>query len=116
MAEAEEMTDRVAILLRGEIVTIGTPLEITATGAELTKVSVRTTNACLSNAEASFPGVSQISLKEEYIIFFSEDIGPTVSAIIAYIEAQGDTIIDLRVERPSLEDRFLEITDGGNAQ
>jgi ABC-2 type transport system ATP-binding protein len=33
-----------------------------------------------------------------------------VSAIIAHIEAQGDTLIDLRVERPSLEDRFLEIT------
>jgi ABC-2 type transport system ATP-binding protein len=116
MAEAEEMTDRVAILLRGEIVTIGTPMEITATGAELTKVSVRTTNSCLFDTEISFPGVSQQSPKEEYIIFFSEDIGPTVSAIIAYIEAQGDTIIDLRVERPSLEDRFLEITDGGNVQ
>ncbi|OGO15132.1 MAG: ABC transporter [Chloroflexi bacterium RBG_16_48_8] len=114
MAEAEEMTDRVAILLRGEIVTIGTPLEITATGAELTKVSVRTANSCLSNAEASFPGVNQQSPKEEYVIFFSENIGPTVSAIIAYIEARGDTIIDLRVERPSLEDRFLEITDRGN--
>jgi ABC-2 type transport system ATP-binding protein len=116
MAEAEEMTDRVAILLRGEIVTTGTPMEITATGAELTKVSVRTMNSCLFNSDVSFPGVSQQSPKEEYIIFFSEDIGPTVSAIIAYIASQGDNIIDLRVERPSLEDRFLEITDGGNAQ
>lgn len=116
MAEAEEMTDRVAILLKGEIVATGTPLEITATGAELTKVSVRTAHSCLSNAGISFPGVSQETLKEDYTIYFSEDIGPTVSAIIAYIESQGDTIIDLRVERPSLEDRFLEITDGGNAQ
>ena len=41
---------------------------------------------------------------------FSTDIGPTVSAIIAHIEAREDTLIDLRVERPSLEDRFLEIT------
>jgi len=116
MAEAEEMADRVAILLRGEIVTIGTPLEITATGVELTKVSVRTANSCLSGKEVPFPGVSQQSHKEEYIIFFSKDIGPTVAAIIAYIEAQGDSIIDLRVERPSLEDRFLEITDGGKPQ
>ena len=115
MAEAEELTDRVAILLQGKIVTIGTPMEITATGIELTKVSVRTMNSCLFDAEFSFPGVNQKSHKEEYIIFFSEDIGPTVSAIIDTIEAQGDTIIDLRVERPSLEDRFLEITVGGNA-
>ncbi len=48
--------------------------------------------------------------KDEYNIYFSTDIGPTVSAIIAHIEAQEDTLIDLRVERPSLEDRFLEIT------
>jgi ABC-2 type transport system ATP-binding protein len=116
MAEAEEMTDRVAILLNGEIVTIGTPLEITATGAELTKVSVRTVNSCFLDTDKTFPGVSQQSLKEEYIIFFSEDVGPTVAAIIAHIEAQADSIIDLRVERPSLEDRFLEITDEGNAQ
>ena len=32
------------------------------------------------------------------------------------IEAQQDTLIDLRVERPSLEDRFLEITQYGAAQ
>jgi ABC-2 type transport system ATP-binding protein len=73
-------------------------------------------NSCLFDTEFSFPGVNQKSHKEEYIIFFSEDIGPTVSAIIDTIEAQGDTIIDLRVERPSLEDRFLEITVGGNTQ
>ncbi len=42
MAEAEKMTDRVAILLRGKIVATGTPREITATGAGFTKVSVRT--------------------------------------------------------------------------
>jgi len=28
-------------------------------------------------------------------------------------EAKGDTLIDLRVERPSLEDRFLEIANLG---
>jgi len=110
MAEAEEMSDRVAILLNRKIVTIGTPMEITATGAGLTKVSVRTQGPSLSDPDLTFPAVSQRTSKEENDIFFSTDIGPTVSAIIAHIEAQGDTLIDLRVERPSLEDRFLEIT------
>jgi ABC-2 type transport system ATP-binding protein len=110
MAEAEEMSDRVAILLRGKLVTIGTPLEITATGAGLTKVSVRTGNSSLSDPNLTFPAVSQQTSKDQYSIYYSTDIGPTVSAIIAHIEAQGDTLIDLRVERPSLEDRFLEIT------
>ena len=115
MAEAEELSDRVAILLNRKIVTIGTPMEITATGAGLTKVSVRTQNSSLSDPALVFPAVSQRFSKDEYEIFFSTDIGPTVSAIIAQIEAQGDTLIDLRVERPSLEDRFLEITTGNGS-
>ncbi len=116
MAEAEEMSDRVAILLRGKIVAIGTPLEITATGAGLTKVSVRTEGSSLSDPGITFPAVSQCVPKDEYAIYFSTDIGPTVAAIIAHVEAQEDTLIDLRVERPSLEDRFLEITTVGGAQ
>ena len=116
MAEAEEMADRIAILLRGQIVTSGTPIEITAEGAGLTKVSVRTQRSSLSEPGVSFPAVSQQASKDEYSIYFSKDIGPTVAAIISHIETRQDVLIDLRVERPSLEDRFLEITSPGDGQ
>jgi ABC-2 type transport system ATP-binding protein len=116
MAEAEEMSDRVAILLKGKIVSMGTPLEITSTGAGLTKISVRTQNSSLSVSRYSFPAVSQHLFKDEYNIYYSTDIGPTISELISHIQAQGDALVDLRVERPSLEDRFLEITKTGVAQ
>ena len=116
MAEAEEMSGRVAILLRGKIAATGTPLELTATGAGLTKVSVRTQGASLSDPGVTFPAVSQHVFKDEYAIYFSTDTGPTVSAIIAHVDAREDTLIDLRVERPSLEDRFLEIATAGGAK
>jgi ABC-2 type transport system ATP-binding protein len=113
MAEAEEMADRIAILLSGQIAASGTPIEITAEGAGLTKVSVRTQRSSLSESGVSFPAVSQQASKDEYSIYFSTDIGPTVAAIISHIETRQDALIDLRVERPSLEDRFLEITTSG---
>ncbi len=113
MAEAEEMADRIAILLSGQIATSGTPIEITAEGAGLTKVSVRTQKSSLSEPGVSFPAVSQQGSKDEYNIYFSTDIGPTLAAIISHIETRQDALIDLRVERPSLEDRFLEITSPG---
>ncbi len=116
MAEAEEMADRIAILLGGKLVTTGSPMEITATGAGLTKVSVRTQKDSLSGSGITFPAVKQQSTKDEYEIYFSTDIGATVSAIIAQVQSNQDTLIDLRVERPSLEDRFLEITTMGGAQ
>lgn len=116
MAEAEKMADRVTILLRGKIITTGTPRELTATGAGFTKISVRTGGSSLTDPTISFPAVSQRSVKNDYTTYYSTDPGPTVSAIIAHIKANKDTLLDLRVERPSLEERFLELTKKGGAQ
>jgi ABC-2 type transport system ATP-binding protein len=116
MAEAEIMTDRVAILLHGKIVVSGSPIELTATGAGLTKISVRTEHSSLADPELDLPAVNQSIFKNEYRIFYSSDIGSSLAAIIAHIEAKQDPLIDLRVERPSLEDRFLEIINRGGAQ
>jgi len=116
MAEAEKMADRLAILLCGKIVATGTPRELTATGRGLTKVSVRTDGSSLSDPSIAFPAVSQHVVKDDYAIYYSTDPGPTVSAIIAHIKAHKDTLIDLRVERPSLEERFLELINTGSAQ
>jgi ABC-2 type transport system ATP-binding protein len=115
MAEVEETTDRVAILLRGKIAATGSPLELTAKGSGLTKVSVRTKGSSLSDPKVTFQGVSKRVSREDYSIYYSTDVGPTVAAIIAHIEAGRDTLIDLRVERPSLEDRFLEIVGEGKS-
>lgn len=116
MAEAEQLANRVAILLKSKLVSMGTPMEITATGASLTKISVRTQSSCFSHSTIALPSASQHIFKDEYNIYFSSDIISTLSAIIAYIADQKDTLIDLRVERPSLEDRFLEITNSGVSQ
>jgi len=113
MAEAEELSDRIAILLNGKLATVGTPLEITAAGGQLTKISVRTQNNSLTAQNPNLPAVSQHTIKDDYKIYFSDNIGLTVAAIIDHVQTEEDTLIDLRVERPSLEDRFLEITTKG---
>lgn len=90
MAEAEGMTDRVAILLNGKLATIGTPTEITATGAELTKVSVFSSTGSLANRDSAFTSVERTFIKDDYHIFFSNDIGVTVGEIIKYLEVNSD--------------------------
>ncbi len=110
MAEAEKLADRVAILLRGRIAATGSPRELTATGSGLTKVSVKTEEGLLLKNGATFPAVIRSDASDEYAIFYSTDTGPTVSAILDAITRRGDRLVDLRVERPSLEERFLELT------
>ena len=115
MAEAEKMADRVAILLRGRVVATGRPRDLTATGDGLTKVSVRSERSVLHDSDIGLPAVRQRLLSDGYAVCYSTDPSPTVTAILAALENRGDRLIDLRVERPSLEERFLEITTGVTA-
>lgn len=109
MAEAERMTDRVAILLRGRIVAVGTPRQLTATGDGLTKISVRSESATLGDG-SDLDSVTQARVVDEYTIMFTTSIAPTIAMILERLEHARDPLIDLRVERPSLEERFLELT------
>jgi ABC-2 type transport system ATP-binding protein len=59
----------------------------------------------------NLPAVSQHMNKDNYAIYFSSDIAQTVPALITAIQEKEDELIDLRVERPSLEERFLELTN-----
>ncbi len=110
MAEAEALADRVAIMLNGRLAATGSPLEITATGVGMSKVSVHTSRASLLADNQTFPAVSKRAIQDDYVFYFSSDIGQTVPALLDFVTRQGDELLDLRVERPSLEDRFLELT------
>jgi ABC-2 type transport system ATP-binding protein len=117
MAEAEKMTDRVAILLKGKIAATGSPTQLTASGSGLVKISVSSETSSLAQRAGIFPAVSQRIIKDEYVIYYSTDAGESVPAILDCLKKNGDHLVDLRVERPSLEDRFLEITqpEGGSS-
>ena len=110
MAEAEALADRVAILLRGRVAAIGSPRELTATGNGLTKVSVRTLEGALLSQ--TVPG---FEVQGDYAVGFTAEPGPTVNRLINHVASRGDTLVDLRVERPSLEERFLEMIHGESA-
>ena len=110
MAEAEKLADRVAILLAGRIVATGTPHALTAAAVDLTRVTVRSERATLAARTSPLPGVQRQTRQDGYDVYFTDAIGPTVAAVLRALEETGDPLVDLRVERPSLEERFLELT------
>jgi ABC-2 type transport system ATP-binding protein len=114
MAEAEKLADRAAILLAGRIAALGSPRELTAAGDRRTRISVSSRDGRLLGAPPAFPGASAQPGADGYALYLSENPGRAVSAILAWLEEKGDDLLDLRVERPSLEERFLEITADTN--
>lgn len=112
MAEAESLCDRIAIIIRGQIAIVGTPEQVTAAGNSETKITLRTKKQSLS------PGhdIGQARFYKEsegFGIWLCRDAAAAVTDLLKAVKDNGDMVDDLRVERPSLEERFLEIVEGG---
>ncbi len=112
MAEAEVLCDRIAILIRGRIAACGTPEQITATGSRETRILLRTSKGSLLPGK-NLDGAAFLKTNEEgYIEWRSRDVSASIGEILEKTHETGDLIEDLRVERPSLEERFLELVKG----
>ncbi len=116
MAEAESLADRAAILLKGRIAALGSPRQLTAAGDGRTRISISTEKGLLLDGAPAFPFADVRERRDGYALYLSDQPGRSVVAILSWLEERGDSLRDLRVERPSLEERFLEITAEGAAR
>lgn len=108
MAEAEMLCDRIAILIRGRLVTLGTPAQVTAAGSQESRITIQTERGSLLPGKDA-PHARFLGEKEGYGVWASDLVSTAVPALLTSIEANGDRVVDMRVERPTLEERFLEI-------
>ena len=111
MAEAEGLCDRIAILIGGKIAVCGTPEEVTAAGNRETRVRLRTSKNRLVPGEA-IRGADFVKEKDGYLEWKCRDVADSVFSLLRRVQEADDTVEDLRVERPSLEERFLELVEG----
>lgn len=108
MAEAETLCDRIAIIINGKLATKGTPAQVTAAGSANTKITIQTVRSSLLPGKDS--GYARfINSRDGYGVWMAQNVSRAVMELLGQVEAHGDEVIDLRVERPSLEERFMEI-------
>ena len=110
MAEAEKLCDRIAIIIQGKLGVVGTPSQITAAGDQRTRIQVASANGTFLNGAPELPGAVLTGVADGYARYSSESPSKPLSALIRLLEEHDDELVDLRVERPSLEERFMEIT------
>ena len=111
MDEAEHLADDVVVVDGGRLVAAGTVEQLTRTGA-VGQLRFRTTPGLdvdqLLNALPEGCAAKE-SPSGQYLV--EGDIDPQVlAAVTAWTAGQGAMAIDLRVERRTLEDVFLELT------
>jgi len=98
MAEVESLCDRIAILKDGEIAFNGSVDELTSEIMRKSKVYIKTEKP-LNNA----------LYDQEYSVFNSVDIGDTLYELLKICKETGNKVIDVKIERATLEQKFIDI-------
>ncbi len=111
MAEAELLCDRIAIILHGKVVLCGNPSDVALAGSQTTKVRIRTANDSLLPG-LDLPGAVFTGASYGYLEWQSTDVADTLIELLNHVKGARDTVEDLRVERSSLEERFLQVVEG----
>jgi ABC-2 type transport system ATP-binding protein len=109
--EAELLCDRIAIINKGQIVATGTPRELVARSARLQQIAFETDRPIPEDLIAAFPGLALRSGDDRAATLHTSATGPTVIALVSALEARGITLLELHVQKATLEDVFVELTD-----
>lgn len=113
MAEAEELCDRIAIMIHGKLAVCGTPEQVTAAGSKATRIRMRTSKGSLLPGN-DIGDAKLVKVRDGYLEWNCHDTAASVTEILKRVQEAGDTVEDLRVERPTLEERFLELVEGAD--
>jgi len=107
MDEAQSLADKLAVIARGEIVAQGTPATLGGRDTMLTRLRFRLPDG------AELPaGIGEASERDGLTEVLTDDPTRSLHDLTGWALERGIRLDSLEVQRPSLEDVYLEITSG----
>ncbi len=114
MEEAEALCDRVAIVDHGKMVALDTPAALVSNLGAETRVRFSTKHPLDAQALKALDGAARVEREGERVIVYGRAPRPGQPALIGevvnWLTAQGADFSDIRMEQPTLEDVFLQLT------
>jgi ABC-2 type transport system ATP-binding protein len=110
--EAEKLCDRVAIIDEGRIIAIGTPREIQDGAQASSTIEIELEQPLTDVTLPSWEDAGRIALDERRRILTvaCKHPGRMVVELVKWVESMGNELADIRIDRPSLEEAFIELT------
>lgn len=108
--EAQKLCDRLAIIDHGRIIATGTPGELIDRSQALTRVTVQTARPLDLQRVRELASVQEAAAENEAVQLKARSASRAVSDVVNLLVSQGNELVDLQIQRPSLEDVFIELT------
>ena|SRR5687768_5627517 len=111
--EIEMLADRVIILAAGQVVADGTPLELLARAAGASTLWLEVTGD--SDPSRLMPQAIFEGRDGSMLRYRTSDPTAAIVGLADSLRASGARLADLRLKRPSLEDVYMQLIDGGRS-
>jgi len=112
--EAERLCERVAILDGGAIIATGQPRALATESPSMHTVSVSTRPHIDVGRLTGIPGIDDVTFDGSRISFRTADARNALRELTRLLEQTGVELLELRVNRATLEDVFLRLTGAEN--
>jgi ABC-2 type transport system ATP-binding protein len=108
--EAAQLCDRIAIVDHGRVVAAAPPGDLVAKARALPRVLFRAARSVDLADLAKLAGVTNsVAVRDGYQLQAAAP-GACIIELVRLLEAQQNELLDLQVQKPSLEDVFIELT------
>ena len=112
MEEAEELSDHIAIMDRGEIIAYGTHEELIRMVGEETRIDLilDTTRSQVTDAWEQVAGISTVISTDEMITVLADDSNRALPQLFDAANQLGTRVLSVDIQEPNLETVFLHLT------
>jgi ABC-2 type transport system ATP-binding protein len=108
MEEADFLSDRIGIIDKGKIVTMGTSEEMKANSIKMRSMLISAENITADTIEKLKRKYTKVEKANGGLRIYHKDLD--FKAIIDHLQLQGIIISSANLEKPTLEDVFIQIT------
>jgi ABC-2 type transport system ATP-binding protein len=108
--EAERLCDRVAIIDHGQVIALGTPRELVLNSRRSTRLEVRLAKPVTPDRLKQIEAVEDCREVDGRYFLHAQEPALAVAALVRFLETDGNSLLDLHISRPTLEDVFVEMT------
>ncbi|MGQ4556624.1 ATP-binding cassette domain-containing protein [Halobellus sp. GM3] len=114
--EAERLCDEVAILDSGRVLDVATPEELMDRGTDDVVVQLREEPVSVPDFAALDARVESVELDGNRLVVTARQGGLVTPEIVSRLDEAGHEIVDLEIQRTSLEEVFVEMTRAGEGR
>lgn len=108
--EAERLCDRVAIIDRGQLIALGTPRELVQKSGKGTRLEASFAQPIPIEKLRHLDAVVDCREAEGKYFIHAQPSAAAVSALVRFLERENNSLLDLHIAQPTLEDVFVEMT------